>query len=122
MQKLKNNLSHENQKNEVEEAPKEMISFDDFTKNGPQDGNHTRGRKNDQDQKAFGIESGLGPRAKNHSFGDCRKLPARRSGRQKSNGLDQSSTQSHPRCRKSRNAIDGRGSRRAIDFYLPRGR
>ena len=32
LQKLKNNLSHENQKNEVEEAPKEMISFDDFTK------------------------------------------------------------------------------------------
>ena len=32
LQKLKNNLSHEKQKNEVEEAPKEMISFDDFTK------------------------------------------------------------------------------------------
>jgi methionyl-tRNA synthetase len=32
LQKLKNNLSHENEKNEVEEAPKKMISFDDFTK------------------------------------------------------------------------------------------
>jgi methionyl-tRNA synthetase len=32
LQKLKNNLSHENEKNDVEEAPKEMISFDDFTK------------------------------------------------------------------------------------------
>ena len=32
LQKLKNNLSHEKQKNEVEEPPKEMISFDDFTK------------------------------------------------------------------------------------------
>ena len=32
LQKLKNNLAHENEKNDVEEAPKEMISFDDFTK------------------------------------------------------------------------------------------
>ena len=32
LQKLKSNLSHENEKNDVEEAPKEMISFDDFTK------------------------------------------------------------------------------------------
>ena len=31
LQKLKNNLSHENEKNEVEEAHKKMISFDDFT-------------------------------------------------------------------------------------------
>ena len=30
LQKLKENLSHENEKNEVEEAPKKMISFDDF--------------------------------------------------------------------------------------------
>ncbi len=32
LRKLKNNLSNENEKNEVEEAPKKMISFDDFTK------------------------------------------------------------------------------------------
>ena len=31
LQKLKNNLSHENKKNEVEEAHKKMISIDDFT-------------------------------------------------------------------------------------------
>ncbi len=31
LHKLKNNLSDENEKNEVEEAPKKMISFDDFT-------------------------------------------------------------------------------------------
>lgn len=30
LQKLKENLSHENQNNEVEEAPKKMISFDEF--------------------------------------------------------------------------------------------
>jgi len=30
LQKLKENLSHENEKNEVEEAPKKMISFDNF--------------------------------------------------------------------------------------------
>jgi len=32
LEKLKNNLSHENEKNKVEETPKEMIAFDDFTK------------------------------------------------------------------------------------------
>ena len=31
LHKLKNNLSDENKKNELEEAPKKMISFDDFT-------------------------------------------------------------------------------------------
>jgi methionyl-tRNA synthetase len=31
LEKLKNNLSHENEKNEVEEAPKKMITFEDFT-------------------------------------------------------------------------------------------
>ena len=31
LEKLKNNISHDNEKNKVEEAPKKMISFDDFT-------------------------------------------------------------------------------------------
>tara|TARA_A100001011_G_C14318697_1_gene849306 strand:+ start:924 stop:3023 length:2100 start_codon:yes stop_codon:yes gene_type:complete len=32
LEKLKNNISNDNEKNKVEEAPKKMISFDDFTK------------------------------------------------------------------------------------------
>ena len=31
LEKLKNNISHDNEKNKVEEAPKKMISFNDFT-------------------------------------------------------------------------------------------
>ena len=60
LHKLKNNLSDENEKNEVEEAPKKMISFDDFTQMDLKDGYHPQSRKNGQNQKAFGVENRLG--------------------------------------------------------------
>ena len=60
LHKLKNNLSDENKKNEVEEAPKKMISFDDFTQMDLKDGYHPQSRKNGQNQKAFGVENRLG--------------------------------------------------------------
>jgi methionyl-tRNA synthetase len=60
LQKLKNNLSHENQKNEVEEAPKEMISFDDFTKMDLKTGTILEAEKMTKTKKLLVLKVDLG--------------------------------------------------------------
>jgi len=60
LQKLKNNLSHENQKNKVEEAPKEMISFDDFTKMGLKTGTILEAEKMTKTKKLLVLKVDLG--------------------------------------------------------------
>ena len=60
LQKLKNNLSHENQKNEVEEAPKEMISFDDFTKMDLKTGTILEAEKMTKTKKLLVLKGDLG--------------------------------------------------------------
>ena len=60
LQKLKNNLSHENQKNKVEEAPKEMISFDDFTKMDLKTGTILEAEKMTKTKKLLVLKVDLG--------------------------------------------------------------
>jgi len=60
LQKLKNNLSHEKQKNEVEEAPKEMISFDDFTKMALKTGTILKAEKMTMTKKLLVLKVDLG--------------------------------------------------------------
>jgi methionyl-tRNA synthetase len=65
LQKLKNNLSHENQKNKVEEAPKEMISFDDFTKMGLKTGTILEAEKMTKTKKLLVLKVDLGHEQRN---------------------------------------------------------
>jgi methionyl-tRNA synthetase len=65
LQKLKNNLSHENQKNEVEEAPKEMISFDDFTKMDLKTGTILEAEKMTKTKKLLVLKVDLGHEQRN---------------------------------------------------------
>tara|TARA_B100001059_G_scaffold171012_1_gene171076 strand:+ start:17167 stop:19221 length:2055 start_codon:yes stop_codon:yes gene_type:complete len=60
LQKLKNNLSNENQKNKVEEAPKEMISFDDFTKMNLKTGTIIEAEKMTNTKKLLVLKVDLG--------------------------------------------------------------
>ncbi len=60
LQKLKNNLSHENQKNEVEEAPKEMISFDAYTKMDLKTGTILEAEKMTKTKKLLVLKVDLG--------------------------------------------------------------
>ena len=71
IEKLKNNLFHENKKNEVEEAHKKMISFDDFTQLDIKTGTILKAEKMVKNQKAFGVENRLGSGTKNHSVWHC---------------------------------------------------
>jgi methionyl-tRNA synthetase len=65
LQKLKNNLSHENQKNKVEEAPKEMISFDDFTKMDLKTGTILEAEKMTKTKKLLVLKVDLGHEQRN---------------------------------------------------------
>jgi methionyl-tRNA synthetase len=65
LQKLKNTLSHENQKNEVEEAPKEMISFDDFTKMDLKTGTILEAEKMTKTKKLLVLKVDLGHEQRN---------------------------------------------------------
>ena len=60
LQKLMNNLSHENQKNEVEEVPKEMISFNDFTKMDLKTGTILEAEKMTKTKKLLVLKVDLG--------------------------------------------------------------
>lgn len=60
LQKLKNNLAHENEKNDVEEAPKEMISFDDFTKLDLKTGTILEAKKMAKTKKLMVLKVDLG--------------------------------------------------------------
>jgi len=60
LQKLKENLSHENEKNEVEEAPKKMISFDDFMQMDLKTGTILEAEKMAKTQKLLILKVDLG--------------------------------------------------------------
>lgn len=60
LQKLKNNLSHESKKNEVEEAPKKMISFDDFSKMDFKTGTILQAEKMPKTKKLLALKVDLG--------------------------------------------------------------
>jgi methionyl-tRNA synthetase len=60
LQKLKENLSHENEKNEVEEAPKKMISFDDFMQMDLKTGTILEAEKMAKTQKLLILKIDLG--------------------------------------------------------------
>ena len=60
LQKLKNNLSHENEKNEVEEAPKKMISFDEFTQMDLKTGTILKAEKMEKTKKLLVLKVDLG--------------------------------------------------------------
>ena len=60
LQKLKNNLSHENKKNEVEEAHKKMISFDDFTQLDLRTGTILEAKKMAKTKKLLVLKVDLG--------------------------------------------------------------
>ena len=60
LHKLKNNLSDENEKNEVEEAPKKMISFDDFTQMDLKTGTILKAEKMAKTKKLLVLKIDLG--------------------------------------------------------------
>ena len=60
LHKLKNNLSDENKKNEVEEGPKKMISFDDFTQMDLRTGTILRAEKMAKTKKLLVLKIDLG--------------------------------------------------------------
>ena len=60
LHKLKNNLSDENKKNEVEEAPKKMISFDDFTQMDLRTGTILKAEKMAKTKKLLVLKIDLG--------------------------------------------------------------
>ncbi len=60
LEKLKNNLSHENEKNEVEEAPKKMISFDEFTQMDLKTGTILKAEKMEKTKKLLVLKVDLG--------------------------------------------------------------
>tara|TARA_A100001015_G_scaffold286282_1_gene354748 strand:+ start:567 stop:2615 length:2049 start_codon:yes stop_codon:yes gene_type:complete len=60
LQKLKNNLSHENEQNEVEEAPKKMISFDEFTQMDLKTGTILKAEKMEKTKKLLVLKVDLG--------------------------------------------------------------
>ena len=60
LHKLKNNLSDENEKNEVEEAPKKMISFDDFTQMDLKTGTILKAEKMAKTKKLWVLKIDLG--------------------------------------------------------------
>ena len=60
LQKLKNNLYYENKKNEVEEAPKKMISFDEFTKMDLKTGTILQAEKMAKTKKLLVLKVDLG--------------------------------------------------------------
>jgi len=60
LQKLKENLSHENEKNEVEEASKKMISFDDFMQMDLKTGTILEAEKMAKTQKLLILKVDLG--------------------------------------------------------------
>ncbi len=60
LQKLKNNLSNENEKNEVEEAPKRMISFDKFTQLDLKTGTILEAEKMSKTKKLLVLKVDLG--------------------------------------------------------------
>ena len=71
LSKLKNNLFNEKDKNEVEEARKKMISFDDFSQLDIKTGTILKAEKMVKTEKLFGVENRLGSGTKNHSVWDC---------------------------------------------------
>ena len=60
LQKLKNNLLDKNEKNEVEEAPKKMISFDDFTQMDLKTGTILKAEKMAKTKKLLVLKIDLG--------------------------------------------------------------
>lgn len=60
MHKLKNYLSDENEKNEIEEAPKKMISFDDFTQMDLKTGTILKAEKMAKTKKLLVLKIELG--------------------------------------------------------------
>ena len=60
LHKLKNNLSDENKKNEFEEGPKKMISFDDFTQMDLRTGTILRAEKMAKTKKLLVLKIDLG--------------------------------------------------------------
>ena len=60
LHKLKNNLSDENKKNEVEEGPKKMISFDDFTQMDLRTGTILKAEKMAKTKKLLVLKIDLG--------------------------------------------------------------
>ena len=60
LQKLKNNLLDKNEKNEVEEAPKKMISFDDFSQMDLRTGTILKAKKMAKTKKLLVLKIDLG--------------------------------------------------------------